>query len=622
MKKYVKGFLNKVVLTAVIVTLISLLAILTFSFVKSDDAGSNFLMNKNSNGNPEVKLTVLNSMERIGQNQTPFGGLQAIVKGAKNEVVSFQVIVNSLEKNIQVTNMRISDLTGNLGIIRKENIALFREEYVRVRQSSLRAKLPPGLYTDQLIPFINPQTGVPIEPYNSHVGADGNEVESGFHMYGLPFNVWKGENQPIWVDVSIPKDAVAGKYEGTITIDVNDASIINGKNKGASLNKVSIPITLTVWNFTLPDGPSLRNCFEGVQGISRVFNVDLNSEKYREIEMQYCKMMSANRINPPLPKSLLPEMMEDGSLKIDPERDKALKNFIKDLHVTDFEIPMPSLKNRATTNREKAIRYFKDYYQYVKENGWDNRAYVYLLDEPNSKESYEMVLKLGALVHEAASQLRCLVTEQPYQQNPSWPDIDPAVDIWCSLFSFIDRNSINEKLSHGDEVWTYPAVVQRAPSYSPIYNKVKNFDPPYWQIDQPLSSYRVPAWINWQYKITGLLYWSTVYSSTTITGVEDPWTLPIYFSSGGDADNGEGYLMYPGTPCGIDGPIASMRLKNIRDGMNDYEYFVILEKLAGRDVVTKIVSQEAPNWWAVSYDPKTVLSTRERIANEIMRFQK
>jgi hypothetical protein len=38
---------------------------------------------------PEVKLTVLNSMERIGQNQELFGENQASVKAAKNEVESF-----------------------------------------------------------------------------------------------------------------------------------------------------------------------------------------------------------------------------------------------------------------------------------------------------------------------------------------------------------------------------------------------------------------------------------------------------------------------------------------------------------------------------------------------------
>jgi hypothetical protein len=624
MKKSLRQFLKMVSMAAFVITvLFGLPAILGFSIGKNIDGYPKSVIKGNFDKRAEVNLTVLNSMERIEENQTSFGELQATVKGARNEVVSFQLIVSAVENNIHVNKMEVSDLTRNKDIIGKENISLFREEYARVRQSFPRAKLPPGLYTDPLVPFIDAKTGAGIEVYNTHLAEGDEVVKRGFHMYGIPFDVWKGKNQPIWVDVSIPKNAAAGKYEGIVTVYLNDALTFGKTNKGNVLNKVvSIPVTLTVWNFTLPDISSLRNHFGGVEGVARAFKADVNSERYKEIEMEYCKMMAANRINPPLPKSFLPEMREDGSLKISPESNQALKNFMKNFHIRDFAIPMPLIKEPATTNRDKAIRYFKDYYEFVKENGWENSAYVYLFDEPNSKESYEKVSKLGALVHAAAPQLRCLVTEQPYQQNSSWPNIDSAVDIWCPLWSYIDRDAINEKLAKGDEVWSYTAVGQRAPSYHPNYNQVKDFDPPYWQIDEPLSSYRVSTWINWQYKITGLLYWSTVYNSNTITGVVDPWALPVYFSEDGYTYGGEGYLMYPGTPCGIDGPIASIRLKNIRDAMEDYEYFVILEKLAGRDAVTKIVSEEAPDWWAVSYDPKILLSARERIANEIMKFQK
>jgi len=56
--------------------------------------------------------------------------------------------------------------------------------------------------------------------------------------------------------------------------------------------------------------------------------------------------------------------------------------------------------------------------------------------------------------------------------------------------------------------------------------------------------------------------------------------------------------------------------------MEDYEYFALLEKLVGREAVTKIVSTVAPNWWATSEDPKVILSARERIANEILKLKK
>jgi hypothetical protein len=574
--------------------------------------------------NSEVKLTVLSSLERIGQDQPLFGETQAAIKAAKNEVESFQVVVGALQKSFRVVNAEMSDLTGSEGTIGKENITLYRAEYARVRRSSPRAQLPPGLYTDPLVPFINPITGKPIEPFNQYRVKWGTPfISSGFHMYALPFDVWKGQNQPVWVDVYIPKNAAAGEYSGTFTVKLDNFPEPYGpKTDSIKTKEISIPVSLTVWDFTLPDGPTHRNHFGSVRWpIPSLFGVERDSEKALEIERRYCQMMADHHINPPIPESLMPEVNRDGSLKIIPSRHEALKKYIEDLHVTDFDIPTAPFEDMTTTNRAKAIRYYKEIYKYVKDNGWDKRAYVYMLDEPNLKENYEEVLALGALVHEAAPQLRCLVVEQTYKQDPSWPDIDPAVDIWCPLWAFIDRETINEKISHGDEVWSYTALSQRAPDYHPKYNEVKDYDSPYWHLDALLTSYRTPTWINWQYKINGVLYWSSVTISRTLTGVMDPWLLPA-FSESESQFNAGGYLLYPGVPCGIDGPIPCIRLKVLRDGMEDYEYFALLEQLAGRDSVTNLVNRVAPEWWNSSEDPKVINSTRELIANEILRLKK
>ncbi len=573
---------------------------------------------------PEAKLTVLNSMERICQDQVIYGADQASIKAAKNEVESFQVVVAATGKNVRVTGAEISDLKGDGGIISRENISLFREEYARVRRSSPRAQLPVGLYPDPLVPFINPQTGKPIEPFNEYRKKWGEPfIKSGFEMYAVPFDVWKGQNQPIWVDVTIPASATAGEYKGVFTVTLGNIPEQFGVSPDTILTKsISIPVSLTVWDFTLPDGPTHRNHFGSVDRIiPKLFGADQNSDKANDIEMSYCRMMAQHRINPPIPDRFMPQVNTDGSLRILPEQHQMLKKFIDDLHVTDFMIPKAPFGDITTTNKIKAINYYRDFYKYLKENGWDKRAYLYMLDEPNLKENYQTILDMGAVVHEAAPEIRCLVVEQTYKQDPSWPDIDPAVDIWCPLWSFIDSASIDSKLKHGDEVWSYTALSQRAPRYHPDYLKVKDYDPPYWHIDAKLTSYRVPTWINWHYSITGLLYWSSVQIADSKTGLMDPWLLPAFTESDSQF-NGGGYLIYPGVPCGIDGPISCIRLKNIRDSMEDWEYFAILEKLAGKDAVNKIVSEVAPNWWGSSEDPVVIEAAREKIAEEIVKLKK
>ena len=393
-----------------------------------------------------------------------------------------------------------------------------------------------------------------------------------------------------------------------------------GESDDTLINKiVSIPIKLTVWNFALPDGPTLRNNFGGLEDIEVRFNVERDSEKYREIEMRYCQMFADHRLNPPVPARFMPVMNDDGSLHIIPERHNELKKFIDNFHVTDFQIPCAPLpgvnnpyKELPATDKSKLVKYYRDFYSYVKENGWDKRAYINLYDEPNTAGCYKRVLELGALVREASPQLKILVVEQPYNQDPSWQNIDAAVDIWCPLFGFIDRDAVNAALAHGDEVWSYTALAQSAPEYHPNYDKVKDYDPPYWHIDAPLTSYRTPTWMNYQYGISGLLYWSLT------TGVKDDWHYPSFRV----VFNGEGYCIYPGTPCGIDGPISSIRLKSIRESMEDYEYLHLYEELAGREAVMKIISKVAPNWWDTSKDPKVIFSAREMLAEEIMKLKK
>jgi len=564
----------------------------------------------------KIELTGLNSMERVGLGQEFKGSDTVKIYSARNEVESFQVVVSTPQENINVTKVEISDLTGPEGSkIEKENIKLYREEYIRVRMSSPRAELPPGLYPDPLVPFINPDTGEPIEPLNQSRARWGESVKtSGYDMYAVPFDVFKGQNQALWVDVHVPKDVPAGTYSGVLTVRARE-----GISK-------QIPIAVTVWDFTLPDGPTHRNHFGSFGNVSRYFNVERNSDRFKKIEMRYCRAMSEHRINPPIPGYLLPQTNNDGSLKIIPERHKALKEFITKFHVTDFEIPRARFarlpgstlrsdyKTISPENRVKAQRYYREFYKYLKDNGWEKRAYVYMLDEPNLRENYEQVLVLGELVHQAVPQLKCLVVEQTYLQDPSWPDIDPAVDIWCPLWSFIDRETINDKLAGGDEVWSYTALVQRSPRYHPQYQTVKGFDPPYWHIDRPMIVYRAATWINYQYGITGLLYWSTV------TTVIEPWYNPAFAHP--RHYNGGGFLFYPGAPCGIDGPVLSMRLKNLRDGMEDYEHFVILERLAGKKNVKEIVDTIAPNWWDFSKDPDRFHAAREKIAQQILKLKK
>lgn len=74
---------------------------------------------------------------------------------------------------------------------------------------------------------------------------------------------------------------------------------------------------------------------------------------------------------------------------------------------------------------------------------------------------------------------------------------------------------------------------------------------------------------------------------------------------------------YPGEDAGVEGPIASIRLKNLRDGMEDYEYFVLLDGLGGTALVEEIVRTAAPTWGSWKQEPFVLPELRGRLAAEI-----
>ena len=111
----------------------------------------------------KMRITAINSMERIRQSEKSFGTRRIEIKAAKNEVESFQVVVAAFDEDINVTNAEISDLIGDNGSrISKDNIKLYREEYVRVRRSTPRSnsKLIDDL-SSSLVESIVTRPGVP-----------------------------------------------------------------------------------------------------------------------------------------------------------------------------------------------------------------------------------------------------------------------------------------------------------------------------------------------------------------------------------------------------------------------------------------------------------------------------
>ena len=89
-------------------------------------------------------------------------------------------------------------------------------------------------------------------------------------------------------------------------------------------------------------------------------------------------------------------------------------------------------------------------------------------------------------------------------------------------------------------------------------------------------------------------------------------------TTGGQHDrlHGDGVLVYPG----IDGPIGSIRLANIRDGLEDYEYLWLLgEKTGDMEAVRRGCQDVTDSLTQFTRDPEMLRQRRESIAGMIER---
>jgi hypothetical protein len=534
---------------------------------------------------PPMSVYVMDEFARVRPRDAPGSKRVAVLSAARNEYAPFQIIVHAGTGGLKRVNAVAGPLVPKRGhIIAADRIALYREHYIEVRKLSPKSRGKPGWYPDALIPFLDPSTGKP--PVRARFAA-------------APFNIAPDSNQPLWVDVLTPRDATPGEYRGTIMVSAE------------GIKSHRVPIKLTVWDFALPDTPSMRTHFGDADVnplVSRPPQIaawrSLDEAGQRALQTAYAELVAAHRICPPIPPFLMPNVNADGS--IDPQSTHAaLKQWIERFHITGFPIRFLGMDGRGWlgdplgADRKRNALYLSSMYAYLRDNHWDKLAYVYVVDEPNSVQAYNDVRARAKFVHEVALGLKVLCTKQPQVGNRGWGSLVGSVDIWAPLWPMFQEAAAKERLAAGEEIWSYTALCQGRP------------DTPFWELDFPILNYRIPMWISWRFGITGLLYWST----TNWASTRDVWTNPLTFD---DQYNMEGSLLYPGVDAGVQGLVASIRLKEIREGLEDYEYLRLLAERRGRATAEHVVKKIARAWQDWDTEPRHLLEARAEIARLIL----
>jgi hypothetical protein len=531
----------------------------------------------------------------------PPGATQvATLAAARNEWESFQVLVRS-DTPVAGVDLEPGELRGPGGaVLAVANARLFRQHALELQAGTSRnTEFKPDGYPDPLIPFAHPVAGQKLGQA---------------HIQAVPFSLPAGETHGFWVDLYVPENTVPGEYHGVYQVRAVDG------------RRTAVPVTLTVWDFALPRVPALITAFGSPADRLRNYyrqrakaGKEAEPQDWPAFEAQCNQLASDHRLNATPPSALLrPVVQSDGSHQIPADQIRALREFIDRYHVNALEAPHPSSAVKdPVLERDKLRAWLAAFDRAAQELKRTNLLFfTYLKDEPNTLADYQYVQKWGRAVREAKSAYKVMVVEQPWTEpgrrgaDSAWGDLYGAVDIWCPLFSLHRQESAAQRQALGEMIWTYTALCQGQPT-------------PWWHIDYPLLNYRVPAWIAWRYRMRGLLYWGGMcYWGSG----DDPWSqAPFYVGKGalqqgqkGIQFNGEGSLVYPARAVGYDGIVPTIRLKALRDAIEDYDYLALLERQGKAAEAEAIVRPLAESFFTWEKDPAAYAVARAKLAALIL----
>jgi len=350
-------------------------------------------------------------------------------------------------------------------------------------------------------------------------------------------HISRDENQAFWFTVRTNPDTPAGIYDGTIRMTVNGT-------------ENTVPIQVKVRNFALPEENHAQTAFTIWKGDFMEQghpDITANSPAYWELMRNYYEFLLNYHITAtdlPIPTDNYEQFVVDAA------------PYVNDPRVSAYRIPY--VNTDFDDGKAKAL------VENLETAGLLDKAYYYLgndIDEP-TPAMFPKVVEFSQKIMAINPNVRHIVT------TDIRPELSSDVNTFAPLFDrFLQEDFLAAAKSHqeaGGHIWWYGCVYPRNPY-------------PAYHIDDNVISARLLSWMQKAYGIEGNLYWATniYYKYDGVHYVpRDIWNDPLAFPGA----NGDGFLLYPGTKYGINGPIATLRLQTIRDGNQDYEYLWLLEQ--------------------------------------------
>lgn len=387
-----------------------------------------------------------------------------------------------------------------------------------------------------------------------------------------------GHQQSIYINCTIPEDQLPGVYTGSGILNVDGTDY-------------TVPMKVNVYNAklsgTMHGKTSFLNWYDMVERGE-------GSENYNEtMRNAYYDFMLTKNVSPDHNYGWDKWSLE-GMDDYDSFAEKFARYIMPNKKITTYRIP-------ANTSKASLLGYLR---ALVNRNivEWDSgnhvnffdKAVFILIDEPSTPkltnlepQAWKDAKALQANLAACKSELASLVTSYPVIReglnnvrnimtigceyktitgSGYYKDLlnSTYVDTPCPQFQLIDNATERAKYLSFNHTWFYGCVSPKLPY-------------PSFHTDTPLIGQRVIPWMQYKYGIEGQLYFCNnffVYEKSGEWLDRDVWNEPKTSSSVA----GDGMLVYPGKKYNIFGPITTMRLENIRNSYEDYEYFYLMDQ--------------------------------------------
>jgi len=550
---------------------------------------------------------------------------QAIrIFGLRNEVVAFQLILEAEGQGASGVSVHLDSLVNGPAVLsnrgwsgalfdyRGRRIELFVEHYQEVSQRSvfvsangswLARPLPDDDHTGWI-----PDALVPAEaPVKRPVHGQG----------GSPFDIAGGRLQGVWVDVYVPRDALAGVYRGTVVV----------REQGAE--RYRIPVELQVYAVTLPEETHQRNFFHwNEELLPNRYGLSYGSEEYWSVFRRFMHEAHRHRMD-----------LVDGRMSLDRFRERMAGYYTGASYTATegYEGPGEGVGNRTYsigTYDQPSNGWVSGFWPDTRE-GWQAAADAW---EGWFAQNAPGVLRFKYMHDEADVTDPAVVSAM--QEKCEWITTSPGVG--SRLHRFFTKEFFYGGFYGYVDIWGFSGspglqlstMRQRKDQYGELVCMYNGTRPMWGQmevLDNFATDNRVNSWIAWKYGVDLLFLWQTsYYAEFKPPRTYNVWVDNYIAGSDGSKSWGSGMWLYPGRDIdypgddrGVDGPITSIRMKNFRRGQQDYEYLYLAQE-AGLDVsgiVDRIVPRAIDDWGAEQYTNPPAYDQQPVYAQEGYRFE-